>query len=111
MHVGFLLDADGQVSTTHGTQATDMSYAYIERAGAQTFRPFGYLGFRYLQIDAPGEPLGRDQVVAYAVHAAMPDGPAAQFHASNPDARRGVEADGALGALLVAGAVPRHADP
>ena len=54
MHAGYLLDPDGQVSTTHGTQHTDMSYSYIERGGTETFHPFDYLGWRYLQIDDPG---------------------------------------------------------
>jgi alpha-L-rhamnosidase len=79
MHVGYLLDPDGQVSTTHGTQGTNLSFSYITRAGAQTFEPLTYLGFRYLQIDDPGEPIGRDQVVAVATHAAMPDVPTATF--------------------------------
>jgi alpha-L-rhamnosidase len=79
MHVGYLLDPDGQVSTTHGTQGTNLSFSYITRAGAQTFEPLTYLGFRYLQIDDPGETLGRDQVVAVATHAAMPAGPTATF--------------------------------
>jgi alpha-L-rhamnosidase len=79
MHVGYLLDPDGQVSTTHGTQETNLSFSYITRAGAQTFEPLTYLGFRYLQIDDPGEPIGRDQVVAVATHAAMPDVPTATF--------------------------------
>ena len=83
MHAGFLLDPDGSVSTTRGTQDTDMSYSYVERAGKQTFRPYTYLGFRYLQVDAPHEELSSDQLVAYARHAAMPDLPAARFTSSN----------------------------
>ena len=62
MHAGYALDPDGSVSTTHLVQATDMSYSYVERAGPQTFRPFDYLGFRYLQIDASrraADPSGR----------------------------------------------------
>lgn len=72
MHVGYLLDATGQVSTTHGTQGTDLSFTYVQRQGAQRFVPFTYLGFRYLQVDAPGEPMGAPQFTALARHAGMP---------------------------------------
>lgn len=84
MHAGYLLDPDGHVSTTHGTQATDMGYGYVERAGPQVFRPFGYLGFRYFEVDAPGEQLTRTDLTAYARHAAMPAEQAATFHSSDP---------------------------
>ncbi len=84
MHAGYLLDPDGQVSTTHGTQHTDMSYTYIERAGAQTFHPFDYLGFRYLQVGDPGEVLSASQVVALTRHVAVPDEHAATFTSSDP---------------------------
>jgi len=83
MHVGYLLDDDGHVSTVHGTQGTDLSFSYIQRDGAQTFLPYTYLGFRYLQIDAPGEHLGRSQITALARHAAMPNVPAATFVSSD----------------------------
>ncbi len=83
MHVGYLLDPDGQVSTVHGTQQTDLSFSYIQRDGIQDFQALNYLGFRYLQIDQPGEPTRADQVSAVARHAAMPDVPAATF--STPD--------------------------
>ena len=39
LHVGYTLDPDGSVSTTHNTQGTDLSFSYIQRAGAQTFEP------------------------------------------------------------------------
>jgi alpha-L-rhamnosidase len=84
MHVGYLLDPDGQVSTTHGTQGTNLSYSYITRSGAQTFEPLTFLGFRYLQIDDPGETIGRHQVAAVATHAAMPAVPAATFSTGLP---------------------------
>jgi alpha-L-rhamnosidase len=83
MHVGYLLDADGSVSTVHGVQGTDLSFTYIQRDGAQTFRPFTYLGFRYLQIDEPGEHLGRSQITAMARHAVMPTVPSANFVSSD----------------------------
>jgi alpha-L-rhamnosidase len=83
MHVGYLLDPDGQVSTLHGTQETNLSFSYITRLGVQTFEALTYLGFRYLQIDNPPETIHADQVRAIATHAAMPDVPAATF--STPD--------------------------
>lgn len=75
---------DGAVSETDATQSTDMRYAYVQRDGAQTFRPFNYLGFRYLQIDDPGELLSCEQVSIVASHNAVPDERAATFDSSNP---------------------------
>jgi alpha-L-rhamnosidase len=81
---GYLLDPDGHVSTTRGTQETDMHWDYDERAGGQQFRPFDYLGFRYLEVVGANEPLTKSDVVAYARHASMPDENASTFHTSNP---------------------------
>jgi alpha-L-rhamnosidase len=92
MRAGFLLDqpvagqpfegVPGQVSTAHGTQHTDMSYSYVQRGGDERFHPFDYLGFRYLQIDDPGEMLAPADVVALARHTALPDQPVATFSSS-----------------------------
>ena len=79
MRVGYLLDPDGQVSTLHGTQGTNLSFSYIMREGTQVFEAFTYLGFRYLQIDNAGQRLGRGQVAALARHTAMPAAPIATF--------------------------------
>jgi alpha-L-rhamnosidase len=79
MHVGYLLDPDGQVSTLHGTQETNLSFSYITRQGAQRFEALTYLGFRYLQIDNPPEAFRADQLQAVATHAAMPAIPMATF--------------------------------
>jgi alpha-L-rhamnosidase len=84
LHVGYLLDPNGQVSTTKGVQQTDLSFSYTERTGAQTFRPFTYLAFRYLQIDNPGELLHATDVAAMAQHSEMPDDNAATFTSSSP---------------------------
>lgn len=98
MHAGYLLDSAsdaraigngavaGEVSVAHGTQHTDMSYSYVQRGGVEQFHPFDYLGFRYLQIDDPGETLVPSDVVALARHAAMPAGAdnAATFDSANP---------------------------
>ncbi len=84
MHAGYLLDRSGDVSTTMGTQHTNMSYSYIERGGGrETFRPFDYLGFRYLQIDDPGETLTTKDIVALTRHDAVPDENAGTFKSSN----------------------------
>jgi alpha-L-rhamnosidase len=90
MHAGFLLDkplpgtTGRPVSSAHGTQATDMSYSYVERAGTQTFHAYDYLGFRYLQIDNPGETLRPSDVVALGRHTAVPAEYGATFASSSP---------------------------
>ncbi len=104
MRAGFLLDhpvagvpfdgVPGQVSTTHGTQHTDMRYGYVQRGGDERFHPFDYLGFRYFQIDQPGEDLAPEDVVALARHTAMPDQPVATFSSSEPT----IDAEFQLGA-------------
>ena len=81
---GYLLDANGHVSKTRGIQQTDMHWYYDERAGPQIFQPFGYLGYRYLEIDGAGEPLTASDVTSLARHADMPDEDAASFKTSNP---------------------------
>ena len=98
LHVGYTLDPDGSVSTTHNTQGTDLSFSYVQRTGSQSFDPFWYLGFRYLQIDDPGETLDRGQVMLAARHATMPDEPEASFTSSSPmlDAVWGLCAHSAL---------------
>ncbi len=53
------------------------------REGAQAYEAFAYSGFRYLQVDNPGEDLGPHQLVAIARHAAMPDVPSATFSTGN----------------------------
>jgi alpha-L-rhamnosidase len=96
MHAGYLLDdcpdpavpapcVTGEVSTVHGTQHTNMSYSYIERGGGvETFQPFDYLGFRYLEIDQPGETLDASDIVALARHTALPAQQGATFSSTNP---------------------------
>jgi alpha-L-rhamnosidase len=83
LRAGYLLDPDGQVSSLHGTQETNLSSSYIMRQGTQTYEAFTYFGFRYLQIDDPDETLGRGQVAAIARHAAMPAVPMATFSSDN----------------------------
>ena len=105
MRAGFLLDqpeagqpfdgVPGQVSVAHGTQHTDMSYSYVQRGGGvEQFHPFDYLGFRYFQIDDPGEGLAPGDVVALARHTALPAQPPATFSSSEAT----VDAEFQLGA-------------
>jgi alpha-L-rhamnosidase len=61
-----------------------MSYSYVQRGGEEEFHPFDYLGFRYFQIDDPGEVLTTADVVALARHTALPEQPAATFSSSEP---------------------------
>lgn len=76
---GYLRTDDGTVDDTEGTQWTDMSYGYVQRDGTQRFRPFNYLGFRYLQITDPGEVLDIDQVWMIGSYNEVPDERAATF--------------------------------
>lgn len=92
MRAGYLLDEPvagqplsgqpGQVSVLRGTQHTDMSYSYVQAGGEEQFAAFDYLGFRYLQIDDPGETLSPSDVVAVTRHTAVPDPHAASFSCS-----------------------------
>ena len=76
---GYLLDAGGAVSTTHGTQGTNLYLLLCDGDGPQTFEAFSYLGFRYLQIDDPCQAIGPGRVDALACDAAMPEVPPATF--------------------------------
>ncbi|MDQ1521325.1 MAG: alpha-L-rhamnosidase, partial [Actinomycetota bacterium] len=81
---GYELDPDRRVSRTRGVQDTDMAWHFDERAGAQRLRPFGYLAFRYLEVDGSGEQLSPDDIQIAARHASMPDEHAATFDSSDP---------------------------
>ncbi len=83
MRAGYRLREDGTVHEQTGTQWTDMRYAYVQRDGQCTFRPFNYLGIRYLQIDAPDEEIDPEQVSLRALHNEVPDERAATFESSN----------------------------
>ncbi|WP_222912906.1 family 78 glycoside hydrolase catalytic domain [Natrinema sp. SYSU A 869] len=83
LRAGYLLEDDGTVSATEGTQWTDMSYEYVQSDGEGRFRPFNYLGVRYLQIDDPGERLEPEQVRLLATRNDVPDETAATFESAN----------------------------
>ncbi len=84
IRAGFALAPDGSVSATHENQGTDMSYRYTQRAGRSTFAAFGYLAFRYLEVDGAGEPLAAAALPAEARHSAMPAGDDGSFRSSDP---------------------------
>jgi alpha-L-rhamnosidase len=83
MAAGYLADGGG-VSRTAGTQGTDLSFEYVQRDGAQAFAPFTYLGFRYLQVDDPGEALGPGSIAAVEQHTDVDRSRAATFACSDP---------------------------
>jgi alpha-L-rhamnosidase len=95
MRAGYVLDESGdgvpfpglpgQVSTVHATQHTNMRYSYVQRGGTEEeFHPFDFLGFRYFQIDNPGEVLAPTDIVALSRHTAVPDENAGSFASSEP---------------------------
>ncbi len=94
MRAGYVLDEPGdgvpfdglpgEVSTVHGTQHTNMRYSYVQRGGEEEFHPFDFLGFRYFQIDNPGETLTLKDVVALTRHVVVPDQNAGTFVSSEP---------------------------
>jgi len=84
MLTGYRLLGDGHVSTaTLATQGVDMSFRYTQAGGDETFRPFTHLGWRYLQIAAPGETLTVDSVQASIEHTDAPVARAATFESSD----------------------------
>jgi alpha-L-rhamnosidase len=81
---GYELTSDGHVSAAvNSTQETTMSFTYTESDGAQEFLPFTYLGWRYLQISAPGETLSASQISAIVEHSDSPPQYAATFTSSD----------------------------
>lgn len=79
------LSDTGRASTSGiDTQGTNMSFPYTQRDGAQDYRAFGHLGFRYLEIPGADEEITVDDVSATVVHTAYPEGAAATFESSDP---------------------------
>jgi alpha-L-rhamnosidase len=82
---GYRVLANGHVSTEKlATQGVDMSFRYTQAGGDETFSPFTHLAWRYLQIAAPGEPLGKDAISASLEHTDAPLEQAATFQSSEP---------------------------
>jgi alpha-L-rhamnosidase len=81
---GYRLLADGHVSTAAlDTQGSNLSLNYIQADGAQDFEAFTHFAWRYLQLAAPGEPLGANTLRAIAEHVDVPLARAATFDSSN----------------------------
>ena len=79
------LAPSGRVSTSGvDTQGTNMSFPYTQVAGAQDYRAFGHLAFRYLEVPGAGEEITVDDVTATVVHTDYPDDGAATFDSSDP---------------------------
>jgi hypothetical protein len=61
------------------TQGSNLAWFYTEKDGPQTARAFTHWAWRYLEIDAPGESLGRDDIAAVVQHSEVPDERRARF--------------------------------
>lgn len=84
VRAGFNLGDDGRVLTsTLRTQGTNMIYPYTQVDGAQDFRAFTHLAFRYLEIPGADEDIEAADVTAVVVHADVPDGREAAFTSSD----------------------------
>jgi hypothetical protein len=72
---------EGSRAGTSGldTQGSNLSWFYTEKAGAQTARTFTHWGWRYLQIDDPGEELDASDISAIVQHSEVPRERQAQF--------------------------------
>jgi hypothetical protein len=66
------------------TQGTDLTFSYVQAAGAQQTNFYVGEGFRYLEISAPGEHLDANSIWAVAQNENAPAGRAATFTSSNP---------------------------
>ncbi|WP_435771481.1 family 78 glycoside hydrolase catalytic domain [Nocardioides sp. SYSU DS0651] len=84
IRASYELAASGRVSTAGtATQGTNMSFPYTQHAGAQDYRAFGHLGFRYLEIPGAEEQITVDDVTATIVHTTYPESGAATFDSSD----------------------------
>lgn len=84
IRASYALAGNGRVSTSGtATQGTNMSFPYTQHDGAQDYRAFGHLGFRYLEVPGAGEEIDVDDVWATVVHTAYPEDGAATFESSD----------------------------
>lgn len=63
-------------------QSTKMDYAYVQRGGRETFEPYGYLGFRYVQVDFPADQPPPESIGLIARWSRLPE-PHATFQSSD----------------------------
>ena len=67
---GYELNEDGSINTDiKATQHTNMTYVYVMKDGAQTYEPWGFLGFRYVSVPAEAGALDLDSFEATVYHA------------------------------------------
>ncbi|TDD65089.1 alpha-L-rhamnosidase [Jiangella aurantiaca] len=84
MRAGYNLTDTGRVATsTLLSQGTNMSFPYTQVDGAQEFRAFTHLGFRYLELPDAGEDIDLADVEATVVHTDTPPGREARFDSSD----------------------------
>ncbi|HET9316347.1 MAG TPA: family 78 glycoside hydrolase catalytic domain [Vicinamibacteria bacterium] len=65
-------------------QSTKMDYGYVQRGGCEAFEPFGYLGFRYVQVDFPPRQTPPESITLIARWNRLPPEPHATFRSSDP---------------------------
>jgi hypothetical protein len=74
-----------EVSTSsRDNQRVNMSYQLIQKDGENEFLPYHYLGFRYFQVDDPGEELAAADFKVKMRYSKVPEEDAATFKSSNP---------------------------
>jgi alpha-L-rhamnosidase len=73
--------ADGSLAGF--AQSTKMDYAYVQRGGGETFEPFGYLGFRYVQVDVPAGAAPADRIAMVVRSNRLDPARAARFTSSD----------------------------
>lgn len=63
-------------------QSTKMDYGYTLRGGRETFEPYGYLGFRYVQVDLPAG-MPRPPKIAVIARSSRVDDSKSSFRSSD----------------------------
>jgi Bacterial alpha-L-rhamnosidase 6 hairpin glycosidase domain/Alpha-L-rhamnosidase N-terminal domain/Bacterial alpha-L-rhamnosidase C-terminal domain len=61
------------------SQGSNLGWFYTEKPGPQTAQAFTHWGWRYLQIDNPGEPLTKHDIAAVVQHSEVSDRRKARF--------------------------------
>ena len=64
-------------------QSTKMDYAYVQRGGHEVFEPYGYLGFRYVQVDVPAGAAAPEQIAVVVRSNRLDPARAASFDSSD----------------------------
>jgi len=81
MYEGFVLNADGTVSTKV-TQSTKMDFYFIHNGKTAVFNPYIYLGPRYMQVNNSPNVLNKDNVRFIVRHYEL-DPKRSEFNSSN----------------------------